>query len=71
MGGGVVGAEMTQAYTSLGARVTLIEGERRLLPREEEFACGEVTESLERAGRRHPHRPEGERGRARRAAPSP
>jgi pyruvate/2-oxoglutarate dehydrogenase complex dihydrolipoamide dehydrogenase (E3) component len=37
---------MTQAYTSLGARVTLIEGERRLLPREEPFACEQVTESL-------------------------
>jgi pyruvate/2-oxoglutarate dehydrogenase complex dihydrolipoamide dehydrogenase (E3) component len=50
MGGGVVGAEMTQAYCSLGSRVTLIEGERRLLPREEEFACAEVTESLEEQG---------------------
>jgi pyruvate/2-oxoglutarate dehydrogenase complex dihydrolipoamide dehydrogenase (E3) component len=46
IGGGVVGAEMSQAYCSLGARVTLVEGERRLLPREEEFACQQVTESL-------------------------
>ena len=59
MGGGVVGVEMSQAYCSLGAQVTLIEGERRLLPREEEFACEQVTEALARAGRRHPHRPEG------------
>jgi pyruvate/2-oxoglutarate dehydrogenase complex dihydrolipoamide dehydrogenase (E3) component len=50
MGGGVVGAELSQAYVSLGARVTLIEGERRLLPREEEFACEEVTEALEEQG---------------------
>jgi pyruvate/2-oxoglutarate dehydrogenase complex dihydrolipoamide dehydrogenase (E3) component len=50
IGGGVVGVEMTQAYCSLGARVTLIEGERRLLPNEEEFACGQVTESLEEQG---------------------
>ena len=50
MGGGVVGVEMSQAYVSLGARVTLIEGERRLLPREEEFACEEVTEALEEQG---------------------
>ena len=50
MGGGVVGVEMSQAYCSLGSRVTLIEGERRLLPREEEFACEEVTESLAEQG---------------------
>jgi pyruvate/2-oxoglutarate dehydrogenase complex dihydrolipoamide dehydrogenase (E3) component len=46
LGGGVVGAEMSQAYTSLGTRVTLIEGEARLLAREEEFACEEVTAAL-------------------------
>ncbi|GAA2633511.1 dihydrolipoyl dehydrogenase family protein [Paractinoplanes durhamensis] len=46
IGGGVVGAEMTQAYASLGCRVTLVEGEHRLLSREEEFACVQVTESL-------------------------
>jgi pyruvate/2-oxoglutarate dehydrogenase complex dihydrolipoamide dehydrogenase (E3) component len=46
MGGGVVGVEMAQAYTSLGASVALVEGERRLLPREEEFACEQVTDAL-------------------------
>src|SRR5215216_4104802 len=50
MGGGVVGVEMSQAYISLGARVTLVEGERRLLPREEEFACRQVTEALAEQG---------------------
>jgi dihydrolipoamide dehydrogenase len=50
VGAGVVGAEMSQAYCSLGSRVTLIEGEQRLLPREEEFACEEVTESLAEQG---------------------
>src|SRR3954467_9285967 len=50
MGGGVVGVEMAQAYRSLGAEVTLIEGERRLLPREEEFACHQVTVALEEFG---------------------
>jgi pyruvate/2-oxoglutarate dehydrogenase complex dihydrolipoamide dehydrogenase (E3) component len=50
MGGGVVGVEMSQAYVSLGARVTLIEGERRLLPREEEFACEQVTDALAEQG---------------------
>jgi dihydrolipoamide dehydrogenase len=46
MGGGVVGVEMAQAFQTLGSQVTLIEGERRLLPREEEFACVELTEAL-------------------------
>jgi pyruvate/2-oxoglutarate dehydrogenase complex dihydrolipoamide dehydrogenase (E3) component len=49
-GGGVVGCEMSQAFRSLGADVVLVEGEHRLLPREEEFACGEVTEALAEAG---------------------
>ena len=50
MGGGVVGVEMSQAYVSLGAKVSLIEGERRLLPREEEFACEQVTDALAEQG---------------------
>jgi pyruvate/2-oxoglutarate dehydrogenase complex dihydrolipoamide dehydrogenase (E3) component len=50
MGGGVVGVEMAQAFQTLGSRVTLIEGERRLLPREEEFACSQVTEALTELG---------------------
>ncbi|MGI8781714.1 MAG: dihydrolipoyl dehydrogenase family protein [Solirubrobacteraceae bacterium] len=50
MGGGVVGVELAHAYVSLGAHVTLIEGERRLLPREEEFACAQVTEALAELG---------------------
>ena len=50
MGGGVVGVEMSQAYSSLGSEVTLIEGGRRLLPREEEFACEQVAEALEEQG---------------------
>jgi pyruvate/2-oxoglutarate dehydrogenase complex dihydrolipoamide dehydrogenase (E3) component len=50
MGGGVVGVEMSQAYCSLGSHVTLIEGERRLLPHEEEFACEQVTEALAEQG---------------------
>ncbi|MEV8514592.1 NAD(P)/FAD-dependent oxidoreductase [Dactylosporangium sp. NPDC051484] len=50
LGGGAVGVEMSQAYVSLGTKVTLIEGERRLLPREEEFACAQVTESLAEQG---------------------
>ena len=41
---------MAQAFQTLGSQVTLIEGERRLLPREEEFACAQVTEALDRYG---------------------
>jgi len=50
MGGGVVGVEMSQAFQTLGSQVTLIEGERRLLPREEEYACAQVTEALDSYG---------------------
>jgi pyruvate/2-oxoglutarate dehydrogenase complex dihydrolipoamide dehydrogenase (E3) component len=50
IGGGVVGVEMTQAYASLGCQVTLVEGEHRLLSREEEFACVQVTEALTAQG---------------------
>jgi dihydrolipoamide dehydrogenase len=50
LGGGVVGTELSQAYRSLGAEVTLIEGERRLLPAEEEFACAQVTDALVEMG---------------------
>ena len=64
IGGGVVGVEMAQAFQTLGSQVTLIEGERRLLPHEEEFACAQVTEALERLRRRHPHRAEGRTRRA-------
>jgi pyruvate/2-oxoglutarate dehydrogenase complex dihydrolipoamide dehydrogenase (E3) component len=46
LGGGVVGVELSQAFQTLGCQVTLIEGERRLLPREEEFACAQVTDAL-------------------------
>jgi pyruvate/2-oxoglutarate dehydrogenase complex dihydrolipoamide dehydrogenase (E3) component len=50
MGGGVVGVEMAQAFQTLGSQVALIEGERRLLPREEEYACAQVTDALESYG---------------------
>jgi dihydrolipoamide dehydrogenase len=50
LGGGVFGTELAQAYRSLGAQVTLIEGERRLLPTEEEFACEQVTDALVEQG---------------------
>lgn len=46
LGGGPVGAELAQAWSTLGATVTLIEGEERLLPREEPFAGERVAEAL-------------------------
>jgi len=49
LGGGVAGVEMAQAYAALGSRVTVIEAEARLLPREEPFAGEELRQAL--AGR--------------------
>ena len=46
LGGGPVGCELSQAWASLGARVTLIEGEERLLMREEPFAGEQLAEAL-------------------------
>jgi dihydrolipoamide dehydrogenase len=46
LGGGPVGSELSQAWSSLGCRVTLIEGGARLLSREEAFAGEEVTAAL-------------------------
>jgi pyruvate/2-oxoglutarate dehydrogenase complex dihydrolipoamide dehydrogenase (E3) component len=50
LGGGVVGVEMAQAWNSLGAHITLVEGEHHLLPQEEVFACELVTDALTGAG---------------------
>jgi dihydrolipoamide dehydrogenase len=46
LGGGPVGSELAQAWSTLGTAVTLIEGEDRLLPREEPFAGEQVAASL-------------------------
>ena len=50
LGGGVVGAEMAAAWSSLGTSVTLIEGLDRILAREEQFAADQVGEALEANG---------------------
>ena len=50
VGAGVVGVEMSQAYATLGAQVTLIEPSERILGREEPFAAEQVTESLTERG---------------------
>ena len=50
LGGGVVGCELAQAWATLGAEVTLIEAEGRLLPDEEPFAGDQVADSLSEIG---------------------
>jgi pyruvate/2-oxoglutarate dehydrogenase complex dihydrolipoamide dehydrogenase (E3) component len=50
LGGGVVGVEMAQAYSSFGSNVSLIERGDRLIPREEPFASEDVEQSLRENG---------------------
>jgi pyruvate/2-oxoglutarate dehydrogenase complex dihydrolipoamide dehydrogenase (E3) component len=50
LGGGVIGVEMANAYSALGAHVTLIEGGPRLLAKNEEFASKAVDDSLRERG---------------------
>jgi dihydrolipoamide dehydrogenase len=50
LGGGVVGVEMAQAWTTLGSKVTLLEAGERILAREEPFASEQVADALRALG---------------------
>ncbi|MDQ6728986.1 MAG: NAD(P)/FAD-dependent oxidoreductase, partial [Actinomycetota bacterium] len=50
LGGGAVGSELAQAWSSLGAAVTLIEAMPQLLTGEEPFASEQLAESLRAQG---------------------
>jgi pyruvate/2-oxoglutarate dehydrogenase complex dihydrolipoamide dehydrogenase (E3) component len=50
LGGGVVGVELAQAWSRLGARVVLVEALPRLLAREEPFAGDQVADALRAGG---------------------
>ena len=50
LGGGVVGVEMAQAWSSLGSQVTLVHRGERLIEREERFASEQVLTALRDGG---------------------
>lgn len=50
LGGGAIGAEMAQAFRSLGSEVTVIEAADRLLPNEEPEASTAIASALSRNG---------------------
>jgi pyruvate/2-oxoglutarate dehydrogenase complex dihydrolipoamide dehydrogenase (E3) component len=50
LGGGVVGVELSQAWSALGSRVTLVHRGERLIEREEPFASAQVADALQDGG---------------------
>jgi dihydrolipoamide dehydrogenase len=50
LGGGPVGVELGQAWSTLGSTVSLVEAAKRILPMEEPFVSEEVADGLRAAG---------------------
>jgi len=50
LGGGVVGVELAQAFSTLGSKVTVVEPEQRLLAGEEPFAGEQLCAALRELG---------------------
>ncbi len=50
LGGGSIGCELGQAFARLGSKVTIVEAEDRLLPREDLAAAGVVLRALQADG---------------------
>ena len=50
LGGGVVGVEMAQAWSTLGSQVTIVEAADRLIATEEPFASDDVAAGLHERG---------------------
>jgi pyruvate/2-oxoglutarate dehydrogenase complex dihydrolipoamide dehydrogenase (E3) component len=50
LGGGVVGVEMAQAWSSFGSSVALVEAADRILAGEEPFVSEQISDELARAG---------------------
>jgi pyruvate/2-oxoglutarate dehydrogenase complex dihydrolipoamide dehydrogenase (E3) component len=50
LGGGAVGVELAQAWSTLGSTVALVEAAERVLPGEEPFASEQVAEGLRETG---------------------
>jgi len=68
LGGGVVGVEMADAYTSLGAQVIVVEAEQRLVGREEPFVSAALLDALRGRGSAPRDASAGRRSRFRRGA---
>ncbi len=50
LGGGAIGCELAQAFAQFGSKVTVIEAQDRLLPREEPEASAVIADALENLG---------------------